>query len=107
MQIAGAVVDVTVDTAVYAVVDAKATARNGAREMIIIMGIKIIMEMVFKRGEIMGCAISVVKSVDGILPTPLDFIHKCDTVTFVLTAYHDYWKLPGKTDGVKTGTGSS
>ena len=66
-----------------------------------------IMGMVFKIGAMIGCTISIVKSVDGIIPTPLDFIHKCDPVTFVLPAYHDYWKLPGKTDGVTTGTGAS
>ena len=33
-----------------------------------------IMEMVFKRGAIIGCAIAVIKSVNGILRTLLDFM---------------------------------
>ena len=51
-----------VGEAMDAVADTKVTARSGAGEMIIRTGIEMIMETVFKRGEILGCAISVVKS---------------------------------------------
>ena len=56
------------------VTDAKATARSGERAMLIWMGIEMITKMVFKRGEKLGCDIAVVKSVDRILPTPMDFM---------------------------------
>ena len=69
-QLVGAVVDAAVD----AVVDAKGTTRSIARSIIIRMEIDIIKEIVFKRGSIIECSISVVKSVDEILPTPLDFM---------------------------------
>ena len=42
--------------------------------MSIKMGIEMIMEMVFTRGDIIGCSIVVVDSVDIILPTPLDLM---------------------------------
>ena len=38
------------------------------------MGIEMIMEMVFKRGAIIGCDIAVVRSVDVMKPILLDFI---------------------------------
>ena len=66
MQLVGAVVDT--------VADAKVTEITGSRSMIIRMGIEMIIEMVFKRGEMLGCDIAVVKSLDEILPTPLYFI---------------------------------
>ena len=69
-QFVGEVVDVALD----AVADAKMTAISGSRAMIIRMGIEMITEMVLKIGEMLGCAITVVKSVDGIIPTRLDFI---------------------------------
>ena len=61
-----AMVDAEVDVAVDAVADAKVTARSG--ETIRSMGIEMIMEMVFKRGEMIGCDISFVRSVDGMPP---------------------------------------
>ena len=42
--------------------------------MIIRMGIEMIMGMVFKIGAMIGYSIAVIKSVDGILPTLLDFM---------------------------------
>ena len=42
--------------------------------MIIRMGIERIMEMVFERGAMLGCAIAIVNSVDGITPISLDFM---------------------------------
>ena len=57
-----------------ALVDVKVTAISGARATIIRMGIEMIMEMVFKRGAMIRCDISVVKSVDEILPRPMDFM---------------------------------
>ena len=35
---------------------------------------EIIMGTVFKRGAMLGCAIAVVNILDGIIPTPLDFM---------------------------------
>ena len=64
--------DAGVDAEVDAVADAKVDARSGAT--IISMGIEMIMVMVFKRGAILGCSIFVDKSVDGILPTIMDFM---------------------------------
>ena len=52
--------------------DAKVTAESGAT--IRRVGIEIIMEMVLKIGAILGCAISVVSSVDGMTPILLDFM---------------------------------
>ena len=66
MQLVGAVVDT--------VADAKVTEITGSRSMIIGMGMEMIIEMVFKRGKMLGCDIAVVKSLDEILPTPLYFI---------------------------------
>ena len=67
-QLVGVVLDVAVD----AVADSKVTARSGAT--IRRMGIEIIMVMVSKRGEMIGCAIAVVSSVDGITLILMDFI---------------------------------
>ena len=69
-QLVWAVMDADVD----AVVDTKAISRSESRAMIISMGIEMIMVMFFKRVATLECTISVVKSVDGILPTLLDFI---------------------------------
>ena len=92
-----------------AVADTKVTARSGAGEMIIRTGIEMIMETVFKRGEILGCAISVVKSAYGILPTPLDLMLLRSVILalspFKLTTTIGI--LSGNTDGVTTGTGAS
>ena len=74
VQLVGAVVDAEVYAEVDVVADTKVTKRSGGRAIIIRMGIEIIMEIVFKIGETLGCAISVVKSVGGILTTPLDFM---------------------------------
>ena len=58
-----------------AVADAKVTARSGATIIIIIMmGIEKMMGMVFKRREMLGCDIAVIKSVYGILPILLYFM---------------------------------
>ena len=38
------------------------------------MGIEMIMEMVFKRGEMIGCDIAIVRSVNGMSPIILDFM---------------------------------
>ena len=65
-------VDAEVDVAVDAVADAKVTARSG--ETIRSMGIEMIMEMVFKIWAMIGCAIFVVKGVDGMPPILLDFM---------------------------------
>ena len=54
------------------VADTNVDATSGA--MIIRTGIEIIMEMAFKRGAMLGCAISAVKSVDLILTTIMDFM---------------------------------
>ena len=67
-QLIGAAVDAAVD----AVADSNVAARIGA--MIIRTGIEMIMEMVFKRGATIRFAITVVKSLDRILPTLLDFM---------------------------------
>ena len=68
MQLVGVVVDVAVDV----VAESKVTSRSGAT--IIGMGVEMIMEMVFKRGEMIGCAISIVNSVYGMPPILLDFM---------------------------------
>ena len=70
-QLVGVVVDAMVDAEVGAVVDAKVIAI--IEETIIGMGIEMIMGMVFKKGEMLGCAIAIVRSVDGIPPIILDF----------------------------------
>ena len=67
--------------------DAKVTARSGTRSMIIRMGVYIIMEMVFKRKEMLGCAISGVKSVGGILPIHLDLM-LLGSVILALLPFH-------------------
>ena len=72
VQLVREVVDAEVEAKVDAVADVNVDARGGA--MIIRMGIEMIMGMVFKRGAMIGYAIAVVKSVDGILPTLLDFM---------------------------------
>ena len=64
--------DAAVDAAVDEVADANVTTRSGAT--IRGMGIERIMEMLFKRGAMFGCAISVVNSVDGMPPILLDFM---------------------------------
>ena len=71
-HIVAVVVDAMVDAAVDTVADAKATAISGAT--IRMTGIKMIMKMVFKIGEMLGCAIAVARSVDVISPILLDFI---------------------------------
>ena len=75
-HIVGVVVDKMVDAVVDATVDtvenAKATTISGAT--IRGTGIEMIMEMVFKRGSMFGCAIYVVMSVDGMTPILLDFM---------------------------------
>ena len=61
-------VDATVDAVAYA----KVTTRSGST--IRGMGIEMMMEMVFKRGAILGCAIAAIRSVDEIPPILLDFM---------------------------------
>ena len=61
-----------VDAVVDMVVNANMTTRSGAT--IRRMGIKIIMEMVFKIWAMFGCAIVVVRSVDGITTIIMDFM---------------------------------
>ena len=72
VQLEEAVLNLVANTALDKVSYAKVATRNG--EMIIQMGIEMIMEMVFKRGAMIRCDISVVKSVDEILPIPMDFM---------------------------------
>ena len=71
VQIVGLVVDVVVDAvvevAVVAVADTKVTARSG--KIIISMEIEMIMEIVFKRGSMIGCDIFVFNILDVILTT--------------------------------------
>ena len=71
-QFLGEVVDKMVGSAVDAVADAKVTTRSGAT--IKRMGIEMITKIVFKRGSILGCAITVVRSVDEMTPILLDFM---------------------------------
>ena len=93
-------VDAAVDAEVDMVEYTKETTISGAT----IRGIRIemIMEMVFKRGAIFECDISVVMSVDG-----FHCACKRDTGTFALPAEYNYWKLPRKTVGAANGTGTS
>ena len=72
VQLEEAVLNLVADTALDKVSYAKVATRNG--EMIIQMGIEMIMEMVFKRGAMIGCAISVVRSVDGMRTILLYFM---------------------------------
>ena len=67
------------------------------------------MEMVFKGGEMLGCDIAIIKSVNGILPNTSGFHAACklDPGNFAFPDNHDYWKLSGKIAGVTTGTGAS
>ena len=67
-QLVGLVVDAEMDV----VADAKVTVRSGST--IKRMGIEMITKMVFKRGSILGCAITVVRSVDEMTPILLDFM---------------------------------
>ena len=69
-QLVRAVIDAAVDVVAYT----KVISRSESRAIIISMEIEMIMEMVFKIGVTLECAISVVKSVDGILTTLLDFM---------------------------------
>ena len=82
-QIIGVVVDVAVD----AVVDAKVTTRSGSRTNIIKIGIEMNMEMVFKRGSVRVCTIAFVNGVDGILPTPLDFMLLKNVILGILACH--------------------
>ena len=61
-----------VEMVVDVVVDAKVVAIIGA--IIIRIGTEMIIEMVLKRESMLGCAISIVESLDGIIPTILDLI---------------------------------
>ena len=72
VQLVGVVVDAMVDTTVDAVADAKVNTRIGAT--IRQMGIEMIMEMVFERGTMLGCAIAVVMSVNGMTPIIMNFM---------------------------------
>ena len=45
------------------------------------------MEMVFKRGEMIVYDIAVIKSVDGILPTPLDFMQLGSVIMALLPCH--------------------
>ena len=67
-QLIGAVVEAVMG----AVSDTKVVTRSEAT--IIIMVIEVIIEMKFKKGEMLGCAIYIVNSVDAILPKFLDFM---------------------------------
>ena len=53
--------------------DAKVNVISATTIIIINMGIEMIMVTVFKRGEMIGTDIDVVKILDGIIPTLLDF----------------------------------
>ena len=67
-----AMADAAVDVKVDAVVDTKVDVRSGAT--IIRIGIETIMDMVFKRGEMIGCAIDAARSVNGMPPIIMDFM---------------------------------
>ena len=84
-QLVGVVVDAVVDAAVDAVADAKVVEISGP--MIIMMGIKMIMEVVFKRGEMIGCYIAAVKIVDGILPTILELMLLGSMILILLSCH--------------------
>ena len=66
------VVDAIVNVAVDVVADAMVTTRIG--ETIIGIGIETMTEMVFKRGEMLGCDISVVRGMYGMTPIVLDLM---------------------------------
>ena len=70
---------------VDAVADTKVAAKNGA--MIIKTRIEMIMKMLFKRVDILGCAIVVVKSVEGILPTLMNFMLLGSEILELLTCH--------------------
>ena len=65
-------VELVVDAAMSVVADAKVTTRSGAT--IKRMGIEMITKMLLKIGSMLGCAIAVVRSVDGMTLIFLDFM---------------------------------